>query len=246
LEIEEVTTRIEEVVVVPVYQGGEPFQKMLQELLNYVGPQSVLVVDDGSSDNTSKIALEHGVHLLRFENNRGKGTALEAGLRWWCERGAERVVTIDADGQHPPELVKALFEKSKFSQAGIVVAARNLKSREMPVHRMLSNRITTRMLSLLAGVPLFDSQSGFRCYHRRIIDQNIFPKSGRFAWESEMLVLVAQRGEGVESISMPVLYSKNSISHIAHFKDTLRFIKLFLRLLRQKWVKNGRSEAGEY
>ena len=91
------------------------------------------------------------------------------------------------------------------------------------------------MLSALAGVPLFDSQCGCRCYSSRVATRGLFPESGRFAWESEVLVLAARAGERIERIPIPVVYAPRgeSGSHISHVRDTLRFLKLWFRLWRR-------------
>ena len=221
----------DEAVLVPVYDGGEAFRRFLPELLAAAGADRVLVVDDGSSDGSGDAAAGLGAeHVLRLSPNRGKGAAVEAGLRWWRDRGAARVATLDADGQHPASVLPALFAESRRRDAGVVVGARDLESPEMPPARRFSNRTTTRMLSFLAGTPLFDSQCGCRCYATRLVDRGLLPESGRFAWESEILVLAARAGETIASVPIPVLYAEGGPSHISHVRDTLRFLALWLRL----------------
>ena len=225
----------EEVVLVPVYRGGAAFARFLDDLLGRVSPDRVLVVDDGSDDGSAETALARGANCVRFPENRGKGAALEAGLRWWAERGALRIATLDADGQHPASVLPELFARARETDAGVVVGARDLESAKMPRARRFSNRTTTAMLSALAGVPLFDSQCGCRCYSSRAATRGLFPESGRFAWESEVLVLAARAGERIERIPIPVVYAPRgeSGSHISHVRDTLRFLKLWFRLWRR-------------
>lgn len=191
----------------------------------------VVVIDDGSPDETSLRAAQAGATVVRLPTNQGKGTALWAALEHARAASWTWMVAMDADGQHDPACLSA-FQEASSTNVGVVVGARRLHPEVMPLPRVCSNRLTTALLSLQAGCPLFDSQCGYRMYRVEAAMGSQLPMQGRFEWESEALVRIARKGWGIGRVEVPTLYGEE-VSNIRPWRDTSRFVGLWFRLWRE-------------
>ena len=216
-------------MAIPAFRAEASIAAVVTRVLDMGYP--VLVIDDGSPDETSLRASEAGATVVRLPTNRGKGTALWTALEH--ARGASWtwMVAMDADGQHDPACLAA-FQAASSTDVGVVVGARRLHPDVMPLPRVCSNRLTTALLSLQAGCRLFDSQCGYRMYRVEAAMGSRLPKQGRFEWESEALVRIARKGWKVGRVEVPTLYGEE-VSNIRPWRDTSRFVGLWFRLWRE-------------
>lgn len=216
-------------ILIPAYRASATVGRLVSRLRSLHPDLPVLVVDDGSGDGTDKAAREAGAEVLVRPVNGGKGTALASGLAWAALRGWGWVLAMDADGQHPPEDVGRFLSHSPSVRCGLVVGARELRSRSMPWPRVCSNRLTTFLLELQAGCRLWDSQCGFRMYRLEAVRSAKLPDTGRFEWESGALVRLARAGWGVERVGISTVYG-DAGSHIRPWRDAARFVRLWFGL----------------
>lgn len=219
-------------ILIPAYDAAACLGGTLAAVLAVVGKADagrVAVIDDGSADGTAEVAERLGVVCLRHAANRGKGAALMTGLTWARERGWEWAITLDADGQHPAGDLDSFWNAPVAEDTGIVVGRRGIRGTRMPWHRRFSNSVTTRMISHLARRPVFDAQCGFRMYRLSALAAMGLPREGRFEWESQALVLCGRRGFSILPVDIATVYTDNG-SHMRLFRDTLRFLKMYLRL----------------
>jgi glycosyltransferase involved in cell wall biosynthesis len=151
----------------------------------------VLVVDDGSTDDTSARARAAGADVERLPVNQGKGTALGVAFAALLERGVDGVITLDADGQHLAEEIPRLL--ALVPDADLVLGTREHLFAEMSRMRRWSNRMSSQAISWAAGQPMADVQTGFRYYSRAMIETVGLP-AGRFEAESAMVVRAVRRG----------------------------------------------------
>jgi len=217
------------VFLIPAYRAAATLGPLIERLKVLHPGIPVLVVDDGSKDNTAAVARDAGAQVETLSVNRGKGTALASGLARLFKGGATWAICLDSDGQHLPEDVAAFLEHKTSDRCGIVVGARELRPRSMPWARVCSNRLTTFLLGLQAGTRLWDSQCGFRMYRLAAFSEAKLPPQGRFEWESEALVRVARAGWTIEKVRVSTVYT-DAGSHIRPWRDTARFIKLWFRM----------------
>jgi glycosyltransferase involved in cell wall biosynthesis len=217
-------------VIIPAYNAERTLPPLLAELLGVCGKDDVILVDDGSSDATARIARDTGINVLRQYRNRGKGAALKRGFLEAILRGYDAVVTLDADGQHPPCFIPQLIGAAVQGGHDIVIASRKHAFQAMGFDRYLSNSITTVVVSLLAHTRIEDSQCGYRMINTGLL-RRLSLASGRFQMESELLIQAGRMGARIGHIECEVRPSAGS--HIDHVADTLRFLAM---CLRQLWV----------
>src|SRR5262249_30812995 len=187
---------IPHVAVIPVFNEASTIGSLVARVACH-GP--VLVVDDGSSDGSADAAAAAGAAVIHTDNGhtghrRGKGVALRAGFSEALRRGAERVLTLDGDGQHDPEDVPRLLGASAAFPRAIVIGNRLADRRpSMEPRRLAAVRVAGFFSSWLTGLPVADTQSGFRVYPRAVLEA-VKPRRGGFVLESEMLVRGAAAG----------------------------------------------------
>ena len=184
---------------------------------------SVLVVDDGSTDETAGRARMAGAVVIKHEGNLGKGAALKSGLSHAFKLGFEWAVTLDGDGQHAPEDLPALLRCAKRTGARLVIGNRMNEAKRIPWLRRQVNRWMSRTISRRAGRPLPDTQSGYRLIHLRTWAA-LALTTKHFEVESEMLMAFLAAGRRVEFVPIRVIPSHRR-SHIRPLADTLRWWK---------------------
>jgi len=214
------------VVAIPAYCAA-PTLPTLLDRLRRCWDGEVLVVDDGSTDETSAVARRFGVRVVRHHRNYGKGQALATAFQFALDHGFAGVITLDADLQHPPELIPRFLQA--LARADLVVGSRRHALSLMPRDRQLSNRLTSLVLSVLTGVNIPDSQSGYRALRTSLLPR-LFPLwTTRYETESEILFKALRLGARVAFVPVPVISS--TTSHIHRGMDTLRFLNLVFRMI---------------
>jgi len=197
--------------------------KMAKEFVD-----TVIVVDDGSTDETFSKAMDSGAIVLKHEKNLGKGAALRTGFKYALEHGADIVVTLDGDMQHNPFEIPKFLEKIREEGVDIVVGSRFLeKVKNMPIQRRLSNFITTKILNKIFKVPMTDSQSGFRAFKTKVLEEVTF-KDDRYGAETEILIEAKRKGFNIVEVPISVRY-EGQRSKIRPMRETLSWIWLIIK-----------------
>lgn len=212
-------------VIIPAFNAGDTVGEIIKGCKRYI--RDVIVVDDGSEDNTSLISYAEGALVLRHEKNRGKGIALKTGFSYASSSGFDAVITIDADGQHDPSDIPLFIEKYLKDGHHIIIGNRMLEKGKIPKYRYYTNLVGIYFISKAAGHALEDSQSGFRLYRKEVIKE-ISLESGGFETETEILIKAGRRGYKITSVPVGVSY-KNGGSHYRPFRDTYRISLIVLK-----------------
>src|SRR6266446_2676673 len=181
----------------------------------------VIVVDDGSTDDTSALAKHAGATIVTHDRNLGKGAALRTGLSLALAEGYEWAFTLDGDGQHAPDDFPAFFQCAEQTGALLIVGDRMSHAPSIPWLRRQVNRWMSRKLSQRAGMRLPDTQCGFRLIHLPTWSA-LRLKTNRFEAESEMLMAFLASERPVAFVPIRVLRPSRR-SHIRPLADSLRW-----------------------
>jgi glycosyltransferase involved in cell wall biosynthesis len=168
-------------VVIPAHNEGSNIEKVLIELKKYL--TNIIVVDDGSSDNTRKIVEKQKVTLLRHVINLGKGAALKTGCDYVVRKGAKKIIVMDADGQHEPRLIVDFIEALKGNE---IVFGYRVASNKMPFVFRAGNFGINKITQFLYGINLRDTQCGFRAFTLDAYNKVRWDASD-YSMESEMI-----------------------------------------------------------
>jgi glycosyltransferase involved in cell wall biosynthesis len=217
--------------LVPAYQAAATIAAVVAGTLPIV--PRVLVVDDGSADDTAACAGAAGAEVLRLTPNQGKGAALAAGLRHLANAGVDRALTLDADGQHLPDQIPVLIAASDAAPAAIVVGVRKKAGQQIRRINLFGNWVADVFMRRIAGRSLPDTQSGFRIYPVAAT-LALGTRGTRYDFETEVLLRAARRGMDVRGVEVEVYYPPvaERVSHYRPWVDTWRIIRTVLRSLR--------------
>ncbi len=202
-------------------------RELLARLAQFVDPQQVIVVDDGSVDDTAELCSTKGVRVFRHRRNLGKGKALQTGFDAFLQTKFAFVATMDADLQHAPEHLPAFADVQSVTDADVVIGTRRMMGTGMPLHRILSNTITSRLVSVRTGMSIRDSQSGYRYIKRRVIEAVSLQSSG-FEAETEFLLKAAGKGFVIGGVPIETIYAKEK-SSMKNWETTVKFVKVLLQ-----------------
>ncbi len=192
------------VVVIPAFNEERFIGSVVVQAKSYA--DTVIVVDDGSSDKTADVAAAAGALVVQHETNKGKGVALNAGFSYARNLGADVVVTIDADGQHDAEEIFAVIEPVIRQQADIVIGSRYLVNRsDVPQHRVWGHWVFNFLTNQVSGTAVTDSQSGFRAFSPRSLEKLSFSSAG-FSVESEMQFIAGEHNLKLVEVPITIYY----------------------------------------
>ena len=211
------------VCVIPAYNVESTLGAVAAGVRAALGTITIVAVDDGSSDGTRLVAERTCDRVIGFPHNRGKGAALRAGFAAALALGARAILTIDADGQHEPSRAASLLDA--LATADIVVGVR-ARDRGMPLHRRMSNALSSRAISACAGCPLPDTQSGYRAMRRSVVHE-VRPAGDRYEFETEFLILAGQAGYRIAAVPVPTIYG--APSHFRELRDSARVMRSIWR-----------------
>jgi len=204
--------------LIPGFQCGARIGGVVAGVRRYV--DDVLVVDDGSSDATTEVALRAGARVVRHEANQGKGAALRSGLAVLLGEPFTHVLMLDGDGQHDPADIPGFLAAG--AEADFVLGTRLWKPEAVPRRRFWTNFLGTRALELMSGYPLEDSQCGFRLvaapYLRRMA-----LVGRRYSVDTEILVRAGKLRASFLHVPVQVIYD-GAVSHYRPLADTVHIV----------------------
>ena len=213
-------------VVIPAYQAAATIAEVVSRTSRAVPGATVYVVDDGSTDGTSGAGRVQGATVLVHPRNRGKGAALATGIAAALEGGADVIITLDADGQHPPEEISGLAGPVLAGEADVALGAR-ARAGAMPWGRRCTNWLSAALASRIAGTGVPDAQSGFRALSRRAA-QAVRPGEQGYDFETAFLLAALAQGLRVRFVPVSTVYDGRP-SHFRPWADTWRQARVFTR-----------------
>ena len=220
------------VAILPAYNEAVRIGPVVKLCLEFV--EKVVVVDDGSKDETAEAAEAAGAVVVRHPENHGKGAAIRTAFETFAKETLPWLVLLDSDGQHDPSDIPNLYECARLDSYDLVVGNRMRDTRKMPFIRITTNRFMSWLISRIAGQQIPDTQCGFRLFSRRLLGSLDWrPTTSHFDLESEILFQIAGEGHRIGSCPVKTIY-RGEPSHIHPVIDTVRFFQLVARTLRSR------------
>lgn len=216
-------------VIIPTHNES----RAIGGLINHIQAQGleVIIIDDGSSDDTVNIAQASGAKVLVNSKNMGKGASLIKGYNFALESGFDAVISMDGDGQHSTSDLEAFIQRARDSQSALIIGNRMQATKGMPVERVVTNYVMSKFISWMVKQRIPDTQCGFRLVKKELLEK-IDLMTSNYETESEILIKAARLGFTIESIPVKTIYAGGK-SQIHPLVDTVRFFRfIILELIR--------------
>ncbi|MCB5249634.1 MAG: glycosyltransferase family 2 protein [Candidatus Cloacimonadales bacterium] len=214
-------------VILPVYNSAGYLWQLVNEICEYIPIMQIVAIDDGSTDNSYETCKSIGIHCIRFKTNQGKGAALKAGFAYGLANKYEFALTIDSDLQHSPKSIPRFFRKQNYVMADLIIGKRNFSLTKMPFMRVLSNTITSKVVSLLSGQKVYDSQCGYRLYRLERL-RNIEITAERYQYETAVILELSKELGKIDYVTIDTIYN-DEISYINSIRDIKNFVEVIFK-----------------
>ncbi|MBF0619230.1 MAG: glycosyltransferase family 2 protein [Candidatus Omnitrophica bacterium] len=212
-------------ILIPAHNEARTIKDVVQKVK--AKGLDVLVVDDGSSDNSGALAREAGAVVLVNFKNQGKGFSLQRGFDHISGQNYEALITLDADGQHAVEDLDGFIALYEEKNPDVICGNRMQDHRGMPFVRLLTNKIMSALISLVCRQKIHDTQCGYRLIKTDVL-RNVQLSSSAFEIESEVLIKASKKRYRIASVPVKTIYA-GEVSKINPFFDTARFIVYIIR-----------------
>ena len=215
-------------IVIPAKDEARRIGVVLKKIKKE-GYFNVIVVNDGSSDNTAEVSRKLGATVLTHIVNLGPGAATQTGMDYALRKGAKVVVTLDADDQHCPTDINSLIEEMEKEQVDVVIGSRFLKKgNEVPQLRILFNKIGNYITAVFTGLLVTDSQSGFKAMRTEFLKKSRISLSG-FEFCTEIISMIKREKVSYSEVPIKVRYTKESMEKGQSFGNGVKMVGTFIR-----------------
>ena len=212
-------------ILISACNAAKTLDDVIRDLSEYPG-LSIVVVNDGSTDNTADIARSRGVHVIDHKVNQGKGAALKSGFTYANKQDIDFVITFDADKQHPVDKLDDFIQKHKEYPDAIIMGSRK-RNKNMPFARKFSNSGTAFLISKRIGQNIYDVQCGFRLIPKRYLSWKLSKLKG-FIFELEFVIIMAKNNVQFQFIPIPTLYPDQAETKMTIIDSLFDFIFMYI------------------
>ena len=224
-------------ILISAYNCASTIGDVLQDLSTYTD-LDILVVNDGSTDNTLDIVKKAGIRIISHKNNLGKGAALQTGFNYAKDKNIDFVLTMDADKQHPAAQIRD-FIKVHEQYPNDVILGKRKRDQNMPITRKLSNSISALLISWRIGQRIYDAQCGFRLIPKKYLSWHFSNIKG-FIYESEVLITLALNKVNFRFIPIPTIYPETGETKMTYFDSTFGFIFMYISSFFKPYKKRNK------
>jgi len=213
-------------VLIPAFNCEKTIAAVVNSVLQYTS--DVIVVNDGSTDNTENILSSFGKRIISisYKKNKGKGYALKQGFYEANKRGFSYILTMDSDGQHLAEDIPTFVDAISLCPNRLIVGARSFNHPNMPQENIFANKFSNFWFSLQTAHKLPDTQTGYRLYPLKKMGK-MKPFTNRYEAELELLVRCAWKGIRIDSVDIQVHYPAKE-ERVSHFRPKKDFFRISL------------------
>jgi glycosyltransferase involved in cell wall biosynthesis len=221
--------------LIPAYNESAAIAQVVTETQRHL---PVLVVDDGSNNNTASLAEAAGATVLVQNPNRGKGAALRRGFVYALENGFAGVISLDGDGQHDPAEIPAFVTLFEEKHSDLIIGYRSFK--EMPFWRWLGNNLGFAIFSWAMGTRILDNQSGYRLVSKRLTARLLAGQESGYEFEMEQIVSCVEAGYRLAWTPIRTIY-KGEPSHIRPIPHIINFMRVAWQTKMRLW-RTGKDQ----
>jgi glycosyltransferase involved in cell wall biosynthesis len=214
--------------LIPAWNEGPRLRPVVEATRQHL---PVLVVDDGSRDNTITVAEKAGATVVSHLQNRGKGVALMTGFEWALGRGYGGVLTLDGDGQHDPDDIPKFLSVYQTGRWDLIIGKRRFD--QMPFPRRYTNPLGSWLLSVALREQILDNQSGFRLHDRRLLQILDLTTTG-FEMEVELITQAICQSMSVGWVEIRTIYGIDKTSYFHPLTDSARFLGMVWHAWRRR------------
>ena len=212
-------------IIIPTYNNEKTLRRVVLEIMSIVPKESIIIVNDGSTDSTREILneFENQVLILTNEQNKGKGFSLRKGFKKAIELGFENAITIDSDGQHYPEDIQLIIEKGYENKGAVIMGSRNMQQDGVPQKSSFGNKFSNFWFKIETWINLPDTQTGFRLYPLEPLRKmHLF--TNKFELEIEVIVRLAWKNVKFVPVQIRVKYDPDE--RVSHFRPGRDFFRI--------------------
>jgi glycosyltransferase involved in cell wall biosynthesis len=214
------------IIVMPAYNEAKNIAPVIKSIKK-LGFNNILVVDDGSIDNTNKIAKSLETIVIKHPINLGLGAALRTGFAWAIKSGKFKyILTLDSDGQHKPQDVKRIAQKI-LDSPDLVIGIRSFFKPAVPIERSIINLLADLYTFLFTGKYIQDTQSGLRCFKNKALKSFQLSSIG-YSISSEIIIEANRKNLSFDKIKIDAAYTKQSLKKGQSLKNSFKVIKSLL------------------
>lgn len=209
-------------IVIPAHNEGSVLANLLNKIKSVITAE-IIVVNDGSTDNTTEIALENKAIVLEHMINRGAGAATKTGIKYALQEDADIIITMDGDGQHDPSDIPNVLDPVLKEEFDVAIGSRLLNRENMPVIRRFFNLAGNIFTYLLFGLMIKDSQSGFKAFSKSAVNKINFNADG-YEFCSEIIREIKKNKLKYIEIPIKTIYTDYSLSKGQNFSKGISII----------------------
>ena len=218
------------IACIPAYNEESHIESLVKSAKNHV--DSVVVCDDGSTDNTANIAKNAGAVVISHKVNKGYGAAIISLFDYARENNVDTMITVDGDGQHDPDQIPLLVDILSQHNVDVVIGSRFLnQNTEAPGYRQRGIKIITSTANYGTDLKVSDSQSGFRAYSKNAINA-IHPTEENMSVSTEILFKISNKGLSLAEVPITISYDgdtseHNPLSHgVSVLANTIKYVSI--------------------
>lgn len=222
-------------IVVPAYNEAESIGRTLEELQKQVPQYDVVVVNDGSTDETAAVCRAQGVKTLALPDNFGIAGAVQTGMRYAHRLGYDAAVQIDADGQHDPRYIPDLVSRMEETGADLVIGSRFVDGKRPRSLRMRGNALLSDAIRATTGRRIMDPTSGMRLYGRRLL--KVMAYGTNYGPEPDTIAYFIRSGARVEEVPIRMRERTAGRSYLSFGRSILYMIQMCMNIWCIQWVR---------
>jgi len=228
------------IVLIPAYNEGKRIGQVIEEIKRILPQIDVLVIDDGSTDDCRRRAMEAGAKVISHPFNLGYGSALQTGYKYVLKEGYETIVQMDGDGQHDPSFISNLLAIIQGGEADIAIGSRFLKkekresygpSYRAPFTRRLGMKLFGTITSFLIRQQVTDSTSGYQALDRRVLEWVSGDKFPVDYPDADVIIMLHRAGFRIKEVPVRMVESQEKKSMHSGWKPLYYVFKMFLSIL---------------